>query len=181
MKRLSKTLTEEGKLLLYNTFIFSNFNYCSIIWHYCSMHCLSKIEKVQKRSLRCIYTDSDSSYKCLMNKCNITTLFMNRLKVMLCYVFKILHNDVPSYLCNNFKLDDNVHNTRCFRKIKLPHFKTITHGRNSFSYQSGKLWNELPNDFKMKDSYHAFKVSLKKWNGNVCACNVCLQCKLMNV
>ena len=181
MKRLSNTLTEDGKLLLYNTFIFSNFNYCSLIWHFCPMNCTIKMEKIQKRSLRFVYNDFNSSYKCLMDRCNKSTLFVNRQRMMLLYVYKMLNNAVPLYLCNSFQLDNNMYNTRCFRKVKQPCFKTITHGRNAMLYQGAQMWNVLPNDFKMKDSYGSFKAALSKWKGNVCVCNVCPQCRLMNV
>ena len=46
--RLSKSLSVNGKFQLYNTFIMSHFNFCPVIWHYCSMSDLCKIENVQE-------------------------------------------------------------------------------------------------------------------------------------
>ena len=45
LSRLCCSLTTEAKLLLMQAFILSHFNFCSIIWHYCSMRDLRKIEK----------------------------------------------------------------------------------------------------------------------------------------
>ena len=46
LSTLRHSLTTDAKLLLMQTFILSHFNFCSIIWHYCSIHDLRKIEKL---------------------------------------------------------------------------------------------------------------------------------------
>ena len=145
------------------------------------MNCLTKLEKVQKRSLRCIYNNSTGSYKDLIHKCDKSTLYVNRQRVILQYMYKILNDDVPPYLTDSISLDTNRHTTRCLMKVKQPAFRTITHGRYSMSYYGPKLWNILPNNLKMCKSYKAFKMSLRGWKGNACACNSCVQCKLENV
>ena len=35
--RLSNVLTMEAKCLLFQSFILSHFNFCSVVWHYCSL------------------------------------------------------------------------------------------------------------------------------------------------
>ena len=57
MARLSNVLNENAKNQLFQTFILSHFRICAIIWHYCSMSDLKKIERVQKRALRIIFND----------------------------------------------------------------------------------------------------------------------------
>ena len=46
LSTLCHSLTTDAKLLLMQTFILSHFNFCSIIWHYCSIHDLRKIAKL---------------------------------------------------------------------------------------------------------------------------------------
>ena len=36
LKRMGKYLNRLGKLTIYHSFILSNFNYCPVIWHFCS-------------------------------------------------------------------------------------------------------------------------------------------------
>ena len=43
--RIGKYLTKLGKLTIYNSFIFSNFNYCPVTWHFCSEQNTNKMEK----------------------------------------------------------------------------------------------------------------------------------------
>jgi hypothetical protein len=45
LKRISKYMTRLGRLTSYYSFILSNFNYCPVIWHYCSEKNSIKMEK----------------------------------------------------------------------------------------------------------------------------------------
>ena len=49
LQRVSKFLSEETRLLCCKSFIGSNFNYCPIIWHFCSKVNTEKLEKLQYR------------------------------------------------------------------------------------------------------------------------------------
>ena len=62
LSRLCHSLTTDAKLLLMQTFILSHFNFCSVIWHYCSMGNLRKVEKLQYKALKFVYNDFTSSY-----------------------------------------------------------------------------------------------------------------------
>ena len=60
--RLCHSLTTDDELLLMQTFILSYFTFCSVIWHYCSMGNLRKVEKLQYKALKFVYNDFTSSY-----------------------------------------------------------------------------------------------------------------------
>ena len=45
-----------------DSFTFSNFNYCPLVWHLCSPTLSLKKEIIQERALRLLYNDSYSSY-----------------------------------------------------------------------------------------------------------------------
>ena len=62
ISRLENYLGFKEKQVLINSFIYSNFNYCPLIWHFCSAFSIKKIEKIQERALRVLYKDYDSSY-----------------------------------------------------------------------------------------------------------------------
>ena len=44
--RLNRYLGFEEKKILINSFIYGNFNYCPLVWHFCSKNSLSKIENI---------------------------------------------------------------------------------------------------------------------------------------
>jgi hypothetical protein len=56
LKRMGKYLNRLGKLTIYYSFILSKFNYCPVIWHFCSEANTKKMEKIQERALKFIYT-----------------------------------------------------------------------------------------------------------------------------
>ena len=62
LKRIGHLLTIKGKLAIFNSFIESNFNYCPLIWHFCSQTNTKKVEKIQERALRFIYNNYSSTH-----------------------------------------------------------------------------------------------------------------------
>ena len=68
LRRISKFQFEETRLLVFKSFIRSNFNYCPIIWHFCSKVNTEKLEKLQYSGLKIVYIFYVSSYKELLKK-----------------------------------------------------------------------------------------------------------------
>ena len=53
--RLKRFLTFEVKKTLINSYFYSNFNYCLLVWMFSSAKSLNKVESLQKRALRFLY------------------------------------------------------------------------------------------------------------------------------
>ena len=51
LKQLSRSIGHTERKLITQVFILSNFNYCALIWHFCSDSNIAKIEKLQGRAL----------------------------------------------------------------------------------------------------------------------------------
>ena len=66
-----KNIVNRCKMLMYKTYILSNFNSCSTIWHHCSKYATLKMEKLNKRALRIVYhNNKDMNYNnlpCISN------------------------------------------------------------------------------------------------------------------
>ena len=88
--RLEPLLDFNAKNILIQSFIYANFNYCPIIWHFSSSKSLQKIESLQKRALRFLYNDQQSSYNALLSKGGQTTMNIYRLNVF----FMAILNDL---------------------------------------------------------------------------------------
>ena len=84
LKRLGRFLTKQGKMVIYNSFIPSNFSYCPLAWYFCSSSSTNKLEKVQERALRFINNDVSSSLSELLMQTNTQPLHVRRLKLMAC-------------------------------------------------------------------------------------------------
>ena len=48
--------------VLAQSFVYSNFNYCPLVWHFCSSKSTHKIEKIQERALRFLGNDHVGPY-----------------------------------------------------------------------------------------------------------------------
>jgi hypothetical protein len=91
LKRIGNNLSKHGKLTIYYSFILSNYNYCPLVWHFCGESNTKKLEKIQERALRFIYNDSESSYENLLEKSQLPSLRLRRLRSMAIEVFKIIN------------------------------------------------------------------------------------------
>ena len=72
--RLKSFLGLKEKEVLVNSFIYSNFNYCPLVWMLSHKKSLDKIESLHKRALRFLLKDYVSSYEQLLQKsgkCNM--------------------------------------------------------------------------------------------------------------
>ena len=67
------------KKVLVDDFIFSNFNYCPLVWYFSTAKQLQKIEKIQARALRFIHNDYESSYNDLLIKPETVTMEVKRI------------------------------------------------------------------------------------------------------
>ena len=179
LARLSKFLDPDTKLIVFNSFVLSNFNYCPLVWHHCSIRDNRKMEKIQERGLRFVYNDSKSSYKELLSKANKNILYIERLKKLAVFVFRSKNEIGPASVHNMFVTKDLNYSLRDSSKCVQPKSNTTTFGLNSLTYSGAKLWNnELPKKFKEINDFNVFKKLVKTWSGPSCRCGVCTGCRL---
>ena len=61
--RLSMLLTFAEKKTLINSYFYSNFNYCPLVWMFSSAKSLNKVESLQKRALHFLYEAGKETMK----------------------------------------------------------------------------------------------------------------------
>ena len=83
LNAISRLHSKEQKEALINSFIFSNFNYCPLVWHFCSCKSSQKIGKIQFRCLRIIYNDYSSDYQTLLKLSQKPSMEVKRLETWL--------------------------------------------------------------------------------------------------
>ena len=75
LTRLKSFLGLKERVVLVNSFIYSNFDYCPLVWMFSHKKSLNKTEILHKRALRFLLNDYDeNSYEELLEKsgkCNI--------------------------------------------------------------------------------------------------------------
>ena len=70
-----------------------------------------------------------------------------------------------------FILRENT-NVRNFQEISKESRKTVNHGIETILDRTPFLWVNLPKESKMATFLHDFKLKIKNWHCNKCACRL---------
>ena len=161
--------------MLVNTFAMSNFNYCSLVRNFSSAQSLNKMENLQKRALRFLWNDYDSTYKDLLEKSSCPNMKLRRHRTLCIEIYKALNELNPGYMNDIFKLRNTDRLTREKYKLNLeiPKPNQATFGTKSLRSYGPKIWNALAYHIKTSDYLNSFKSIIKCWDGNRCTCRFC--------
>ena len=171
--RIGKYLSLETKILIYKSFIRSNFNYCPLVWHFCSKCSTDKLEKLQYRALRLVFNDFSSSYEALLEKANMPTLHIGRIRLIAIETFKILHKLSPVYLHDLVSYKESSYSFRYDNLVDLPRVRTTRYGKSTFCYEAAGVWNSLPNELRKVEDFGEFGRLVHTWGGSSCKCSKC--------
>ena len=88
----------EEKIILVQSFIFSNFEYCPLVWYFSSSKSLQNIEKLHERALRFLYNDHTSSYNDLLSKSDRCMMLISRERALCIEIFKTANTLNPPFM-----------------------------------------------------------------------------------
>ena len=176
VSRLMYVLNSNCKMKILDAFIMANFNYCSIVYHGCRITDAKNLEKMLKRVLQFVYCDFDSSYLDLLIKAGKCPLYVCRQRQVLISVHKIIKGLMPPMSSEFFTVKQSNYSHRNELRLEQRTFHTVTYGQNALKYQGAKLFNDLPNDFKV-DDYSDFKSKVMSYDFK-CNCGNCFLCSL---
>ena len=71
-----------NQLNLINSYFYSNFNYCPLVWMFSHAKSLKKAEALQKRALRFLYNDCNSPLEEILKKSGKVCMEVNRLRYL---------------------------------------------------------------------------------------------------
>ena len=74
ISRIQKFMGFKEKEILLNSFVYSNFNYCPLVWYFCSAKPVKEIEKIQEPTLKILYNDFSSDFEFILNKSDKSTI-----------------------------------------------------------------------------------------------------------
>jgi hypothetical protein len=175
MKRIGQNLSKLNRLTIFHTFILSNFNFCPMAWHFCSTANTMKMEKLQERALRFVYSDYTLTYDQLLAKINLPSLHIRRMRTMALETFKILNGLAPVVLENIVQKKNVSYSFRYSNILQIPSVKSTKFGKNSFRFAAPVLWNSLPEEYRNTTNFSQFKTLISSWNGKDCKCIACTQ------
>ena len=149
--RTQKYMGFKEKEVLLNIFVYSNFNYCPLAWHFCSSKSLNKIEKIQERALRLLQNNFTSDYSELLSKSGKPSMEVKRLRALALEIFKTLNNLNPDYMKETFFKTTNL--THRPFDIKVNQNSSTKHVQKSVKSLGAHIWNSLPIEIKEETNY----------------------------
>ena len=90
MIRFRKLVNTSTMLKLYKAFVLPHFQYCSVVWHFCSSRNSEKLALLNKRALRVVFNDRELTYSQLLDRATATSLCNLRVQNMLMYPYQFL-------------------------------------------------------------------------------------------
>ena len=163
LKRIFNYLDENCRILIFKSFISSNFSYCPVSWMFSGKTNLNKLEKLQERALRFVFRDTTSPYDSLLKRGNFLPLSVHRMRCLGIEVYKCLHGLNSDYLNNLFKQSSTKYDMRDSCRLEQPKFNTFSYGQRSFRCYGSKLWNLLPYSVKNTKDLNIFKSNITRW------------------
>ena len=152
-------LNFEEKKTLINSYFYSNFNYCSLVWMFSSPKSLNKVEFLQKRALCFLYGNYVTLYEELLQKAGKETMKVNRLRSLCIEIFKLINNTNPTYMNEIFKLRRISRLVRSNYKLHLdvPTINQLSFGGKSHRYLVPKSWNLLSFHITSSENLRTYK------------------------
>ena len=98
--RIGAVLGQQEKEILINSFLYSNFNYGFLMWHFTTRKGIKKVEKVREKSLKFILNDYDKTYFQLLDISKKRSMEVKRL--LITEVFKTLNYSNPVFMKDIF-------------------------------------------------------------------------------
>ena len=172
ISRIQNYLGKKEKKILINSFVYSNFNYCPLTWHFCSKSSQKKIEKIQYRCLKMLTNDYCSDYKDLLQLTGNPTMEIRRIRTLVVEIFKTLNNINPNFMKEIFHFSP--YNTHKRHNIFVHSRNTSSYGDESLRALGPHIWNSLPESIKSTTSLFVLKKFIKNWFGPKCKCKLCL-------
>ena len=102
LTRLKDFLGFKERKILFESFLYSSFNYFPLVWHFCNQKSSQKVESLHKRAPHFLQIDYTSSYADLLENSNKSAMTTQRLRTL--FILKTLHYLNPCFMLNIFEV-----------------------------------------------------------------------------
>ena len=106
LARVSNYMSFNQKILIFNAFISSQFNYCPLIWLCHSRSLNTRINKIHERALRIVFNDNVSSFDELINRSGSVRVHHRNLHFLATEIYKALNKPSSVLMSELFQLKD---------------------------------------------------------------------------
>ena len=147
-----------------NTFVMSQFSYCTFIWMFHDRSVNKKIKKISERALRVAYKDMCTSFEDLLKKAESVSIHQRNLKLFATEVFKTQSNLTPSFRKQIFVRKDVPYHLRSCRNTSAPRPKTTGYDIASACFLGSRIWHAMPSYIKEPQTLNNFKRKIQSYD-----------------
>ena len=131
LKRVSKFLPFNKRLILFKAFTESQFKYYPLVWMFHGRQINDKINKLHERTLRIVYNDTITSFEELLVKDKTFTIDLQNIQSLAIEMHKAVNN-LPGENLSEFFVRNNHNYNLCSKsELKVPSINTVFKGQNS--------------------------------------------------
>ena len=131
LKRVSKFLPFNKRLILFKAFTESQFKYYPLVWMFHGRQINDKINKLHERTLRIVYNDTITSFEELLVKDKTFTIDLQNIQSLAIEMHKAVNN-LPGENLSEFFVRNNHNCNLCSKsELKVPSINTVFKGQNS--------------------------------------------------
>ena len=141
--RVSKYMTFKQRKTIMQSFIFSQFGYCPLVWLFHSRKLNTRINKIHERALRIVYQDRKSTFKELLEKDESFTVHERNIQTLGIELYKVASGFSPHImkLVLPLKPKGNFVWEKVFQTFNV---KTTSWGLETLAHIGPKIWSIIP-------------------------------------
>ena len=153
LSRVAACINESKMRILMNSFFWSEFSYCSLMWVCNSRTVNNKINRLHERCLRLAYNFKKSTYENWLVRDRSVSVHIRNIQILdteMCCVCRDLSPSIFKEIFNKRIL--NCESIACL---------------------GAKIWNMVSSKLKEISSISSFKKAIKEWYPRNCLCRLC--------
>jgi hypothetical protein len=111
----------------------------------------------------------------ILKRCVILpSLKTHRIRTIALETFKIINKKSPLFIQDLVIIKNNSYNFRYTNTAEVPRPRTSNYSKQSFRYEAAQVWNSLPKEARIMNSFDQFKKYINSWcGGQKCTCSSC--------
>ena len=159
MKKSFRSRNSPILIVAFKTYIIPILEYCSPVWNPHTLQDVRRIESVQRLFTKKLPGFEGLSYPARLEKAQLSTLELRRMRADLCLCYNIVHQNVDSAVSNFFEIEPSSLTRGHSWKLKssVPRLDSRLH---FFSHRITRVWNSLSEKTVSANSISSFKARL---------------------
>ena len=161
------------RFALMNSFLTSQFSYCSLVWMLHRRTLNNQINKIHERALRLVYkNETFISFDDLSKRDKLVSIHQKNLQILPRENYQIKNDLGPNIMKVTFHVIQKPYNSRNNPELKWQKNRTAYFGTESISSLAPKIWESIPSDIRSANSLGIFKEKIKFWTTDKFPCRL---------